>query len=76
MAVCLWRNIIQKPVDLFSCFFSIYAIFFFFSHKTSRMHLLQSDSANESMENVHAFDIIAANGPLRRRGTGRGWLAS
>lgn len=36
------------------------------------MHLLESDSANESTENVHAFDIIAANGPLRRRGAGKG----
>lgn len=36
------------------------------------MHLLQSDSANESTENVHAFNIIAANGPLRRWGGGVG----
>lgn len=40
----------------------------------SRMVSLQSDIANEFTENVHAFDIIAANGPLKPRGVGLWWV--
>lgn len=63
----------SKAVAL--CFpFIFYLMLFFNIHKMSCMHLLQSDSANESTENERAFNIIAANGPLRRWGVrGGAW---
>lgn len=66
MVVCLWCQRIQKRLRFVFLFFIF--LMLFFVHRMSHMHLLQSDTANESVENIHAFGIIAANGPLRQWG--------